>query len=45
MRGVIRLGDATSHGGKVVTGQDKSIVMGGRCLRWRSVYLPYLRSS
>lgn len=28
MRGVIRLGDATSHGGKVVTGQDKSIVMG-----------------
>lgn len=28
MRGIIRLGDSTSHGGKVVTGQDKSIVMG-----------------
>lgn len=28
MRGVIRLGDATSHDGKVVTGQEKSIVMG-----------------
>ncbi|HWX03736.1 PAAR domain-containing protein [Collimonas sp.] len=27
MRGVIRLGDSTSHGGKVVTGQEKSIVM------------------
>lgn len=28
MRGVIRIGDSTSHGGKVQTGQDKSIVMG-----------------
>jgi len=27
MRGVIRLGDSTSHGGKVVTGQEKSLVM------------------
>jgi uncharacterized Zn-binding protein involved in type VI secretion len=28
MRGVIRVGDSTSHGGKVVTGQDHSTVMG-----------------
>jgi uncharacterized Zn-binding protein involved in type VI secretion len=28
LRGVIRIGDSTSHGGKVVTGQDASIVMG-----------------
>ncbi len=28
MRGVIRIGDATSHGGKVVMGQGKSIVLG-----------------
>lgn len=28
MRGVIRQGDSNSHGGKVVTGQEKSIVMG-----------------
>lgn len=28
MRGVIRVGDSTSHGGKVVTGRDGSTVMG-----------------
>lgn len=28
MRGVIRIGDSTSHGGNVQTGQEKSIVMG-----------------
>jgi uncharacterized Zn-binding protein involved in type VI secretion len=28
VRGVIRIGDATSHGGRVVTGQDQSTVMG-----------------
>jgi uncharacterized Zn-binding protein involved in type VI secretion len=28
MRGVIRVGDSTSHGGKVVTGRDQSVVMG-----------------
>ncbi|MCX5544952.1 PAAR domain-containing protein [Paraburkholderia sp. CNPSo 3076] len=28
MRGVIRMGDATSHGGRVVTGQNRSTVMG-----------------
>ena len=28
MRGVIRLGDPTSHGGKVLTGAPKSAVMG-----------------
>lgn len=28
LRGVIRIGDSTSHGGKVVTGRDPSIVMG-----------------
>ncbi|MBU9217320.1 PAAR domain-containing protein [Burkholderia gladioli] len=28
MRGVIRIGDATSHGGKVVTGRNTSTVMG-----------------
>lgn len=28
MRGVIRIGDSTSHGGKVVTGEDGSTVMG-----------------
>ncbi|NPT41791.1 PAAR domain-containing protein [Paraburkholderia sp. 1N] len=27
MRGVIRVGDGTSHGGKVVTGYDASLVM------------------
>jgi uncharacterized Zn-binding protein involved in type VI secretion len=27
MRGVIRIGDGTSHGGKVVTGSDTSRVM------------------
>jgi uncharacterized Zn-binding protein involved in type VI secretion len=27
MRGVIRIGDSTSHGGKVVTGSDTSLVM------------------
>ncbi|MGN6083252.1 PAAR domain-containing protein [Trinickia sp.] len=27
MRGIIRVGDATSHGGKVITGADKSTVM------------------
>ncbi|WP_206955866.1 PAAR domain-containing protein [Trinickia acidisoli] len=28
MRGVIRIGDSTSHGGKVQTGREKSTVMG-----------------
>jgi uncharacterized Zn-binding protein involved in type VI secretion len=28
LRGVIRVGDSTSHGGKVVTGRDGSTVMG-----------------
>ncbi|AXF06632.1 PAAR domain-containing protein [Paraburkholderia sp. SIMBA_055] len=28
MRGVIRIGDSTSHGGKVVTGSETSLVMG-----------------
>lgn len=28
MRGVIRVGDATSHGGRVETGREKSTVMG-----------------
>ena len=28
MRGVIRVGDDTSHGGKVITGAGKSKVMG-----------------
>lgn len=28
MRGVIRLGDSTSHGGRVETGRDHSTVMG-----------------
>jgi len=28
MRGVIRIGDSTSHGGRVETGRDKSTVMG-----------------
>ncbi|QBQ99108.1 PAAR domain-containing protein [Paraburkholderia pallida] len=28
MRGVIRVGDSTTHGGRVVTGQDNSTVMG-----------------
>ncbi len=28
MRGVIRIGDATSHGGEVLTGADGSEVMG-----------------
>ena len=28
MRGVIRVGDSTSHGGKVVSGQDGSVVLG-----------------
>lgn len=28
LRGVIRIGDSTSHGGKVVTGRDNSTVMG-----------------
>ncbi|MGG1949283.1 PAAR domain-containing protein [Trinickia sp. NRRL B-1857] len=27
MRGIIRVGDATSHGGKVITGADASKVM------------------
>lgn len=27
MRGVIRIGDSTSHGGKVITGSDTSRVM------------------
>jgi uncharacterized Zn-binding protein involved in type VI secretion len=27
MRGVIRVGDSTSHGGEVMTGQEKSRVM------------------
>ncbi|WP_460904384.1 PAAR domain-containing protein [Paraburkholderia jirisanensis] len=28
MRGVIRVGDATSHGGRVITGRDQSTVLG-----------------
>ncbi|CAB3796482.1 hypothetical protein LMG28688_04315 [Paraburkholderia caffeinitolerans] len=28
MRGVIRIGDATSHGGRVETGREQSTVMG-----------------
>jgi len=28
MRGVIRIGDSTSHGGNVRTGREQSIVMG-----------------
>lgn len=28
MRGVIRIGDSTSHGGKVQTGREQSTVMG-----------------
>ncbi|QBR01029.1 PAAR domain-containing protein [Paraburkholderia pallida] len=28
MRGVIRVGDSTSHGGKVTTGRENSTVMG-----------------
>ncbi|WP_082721065.1 PAAR domain-containing protein [Burkholderia sp. ABCPW 14] len=28
MRGVIRIGDSTSHGGRVVTGREGSTVMG-----------------